>query len=84
MVQNRTRNVRKLLIRSHANTITRTHVSPPHCITDHRAGSVHFNILFMRVYRCALLERWCAHQHVESHTSNLLRLVSVTAVHARA
>lgn len=42
----------------------------PHSITDHRAGSVHFNILFIRMYRCALLERWwCAHQPVESHIS---------------
>lgn len=48
----------------------------PKCTTDHRASSVHFNILLMRVYRCALLERWFAHQPVESHTSNLLWIVS--------
>lgn len=35
---------RKLLIHSHANKIT--HTSP---LTDHRAGSVHLNILFIRV-----------------------------------
>lgn len=52
--------------------------------TDHRASSVHFNILFICVYRCALLERWCVHQPVEPHTFNLLWLVSVTAVHAGA
>lgn len=46
----------------------------PRCITDHRGSSVHFNILFIPVYRCALLERRCAHEPAESHTS----------VHARA
>lgn len=53
--------------RAHAHTPL-TPLNPAR-ITDHRASSVHFNILFIRVYRCALLERWCAHEPVESHTS---------------
>lgn len=63
---------------------TRLRILLPPCITDHRASSVHLNILFIRVYRCALLELWCARQPVEPHISNLLWLVSVTGVHAKA
>lgn len=63
---------RKLPIRSHAKNY---HAPPP--LTDNRASSVHFNILFIHVYRCALLARWCAHQQVEHHIFNLRWLVSV-------
>lgn len=37
--------------------------------TDHRASSLHFDLLFIRMYRCALLEQRRAHQSVESDTS---------------
>lgn len=61
MMQNQNKIVVCLAKKKTAHSFTckqnRTHF-PPHCFTDHGAGSVRSNILFVRVYRCAL-QRWC-------------------------
>lgn len=63
---------RKLLI--HPVHQDHTHFSP-HCITDHKAGSIHFDILFKCVQMCptgeVVRQSTCGVPHLKSATASL-------------